>query len=144
MLRLADCLGMYCCVETNAYRQEVQKAYELDKVAWEHEAARHKRAGTVFVVKPGVNMSRVRTKFRIGRTWNRQVSRYRDEVLALFLEHIHNYMDVISPEEREKFVGEFIRRAKLTPEEVGQVFGPSPKPIDVSSCGTVTNDVTRP
>lgn len=139
MLRLADCLGAYCNVETNKFMQEHQGAYELDKAEWEREAKRHEREGTVFVMKPGRHMARVATKFRIGKSWNLRVAQYRKDVLALFLRHIRGCVEGLSPNERGRFSDEFAHRAKLSIEEKCQVFGPLPENSSRAADGPTTN-----
>ena len=147
MLQLADCIGMYCNIETNAFRQEIQKAYELDKVEWDREAERHKREGSIFVVKPGRHMTRVYSKFRIARSWNPRVSSWRKAVLDIYSKHVLGYIDVISEDERELFVDEFTRRAKLTPEEKRLLFGSLPEKtagvVDGSTTNTKANAIMK-
>lgn len=139
MLQLADCIGMYCNIETNAFRREIQEAYELDKVEWDREAERHEREGSIFVVKPGRNMTRVHTKFRIAKSWNPCVSSWRNAVLDIYSKHVLGYIDVISENERGLFVDEFTRRAKLTQEEKRQLFGSLPEKTEGVVDGSTTN-----
>lgn len=143
MLQLADCIGMYCNIETNAFRQEIQKAYELDKAEWDREAERHERDGSVFVVKPGRNMTRVHTKLRIAKSWNPCVARYRNEVLSIFSKHLQDLMSSLSLEERKHFIEEFGIRAKLMPDEVRQVFGSLPGTGDGTMNGAPTNAIMK-
>lgn len=126
LLRFADHLGSHVNVSTNSFLYEYMIASIDDEMELEMERAVCKLQGRPFMpspVKPGRNFLRVKCRQQCAKIWNTHLPNYRKDMIIVVSRRIKEYLDIISPEERRRFMEEFASRAKLSNEEKNLAFG---------------------
>ena len=146
MLTLADHLGTHSNIDTNFFETEFPKAHEQDMIELAKAREQYKRSGTVptnvSCLGFGPHKRKLSERLKIAKIWNDDIRQYRGWALGAFSDVISNNCSAMTTSESRVFVEEFIRRGKLTPDEVKQVFGSLPESTDGTSGGSMTNITT--
>ena len=141
MLMLADHLGTHAHISTNSFQGELNVARALDQAEYARakEKFRHDKECNVGSWGKGSNQEAVWTRLRIVKIWNKDIQSYRGWVFGAFTRHISDCVRGMTHEDGKHFIEEFIRRGKLSPDEVRQVFGSLPEKDIGASGGEATN-----
>ena len=127
MLELADHLGTHSIVATNFFQAEFSKADELDRIELDKARDQYKSSGTwpnnFTRERLCFRRKQVQKRFQLVKIWNQDIRQYRSWFFGAFSNVVYENFNVLPPEEKSRFKDEFIRRGKLSLEEVRQVFG---------------------
>ncbi len=147
MLQLADHLGTHSAVTTNSFQAEFSKADELDRIELDKAREQYKASGTwpSNFTRESLCFRRrqVRKRLQLVKIWNEDVRQYRGWVFGAFSKVILSNVNGMPLEGRNLFCEEFIRRGRLSPDEVKRVFGSLPESSDGTSGGPATNISTN-
>ena len=126
ILEFADHLGANVNVSTNSFLYEYMIASIDDVMEEEIERAECKLQGKPFSlspVSPSRNLLRVKRRQQCANAWNQRVRYYRRHVMISLSRRIKEYLDILAPDERRRFMDEFASRARLSNEEKKLAFG---------------------
>ena len=127
MLQLADHLGTHSTIATNCFQAEFSKADELDRIELDKAREQYKASGTWPNNFTRENLcshrKELRKRFQLVKIWNQDVRQYRGWLFGAFSKVILSNVNSMPLENRNLFIEEFIRRGRLSPDEVSQVFG---------------------
>ena len=145
MLELADHLGTHSIVATNFFQAEFSKADELDRIELDKARELYKASGTwpnnFTRERLCFRRKQVQKRFKLVKIWNQDIRQYRSWFFGAFSNVVYENFNVLPPEEKSRFKDEFIRRGKLSLEEVRQVFGSLPESMSGGSTTNLTTTV---
>ena len=146
-LQLAVHLGLLVEIPTNTWyaegmRARIQDTKELDMSLIKRGHPPARKRNRYLPIPAGECLRAWELRWRMIRQWNHVVRDYRRAVLADLRETLLKCESRLDEEEARGLRLVLPRTARLTEEEKEFVFGPSPKPGDVPSSGTVTNVTT--
>ena len=126
LLRFAAHLGVSVNISTNSFLYECMIASMDDEREMEIERVRCKLQGKPFMASPvrsGRNAIRVKNKMQCVKIWNTHLPNYRKYMIIALSRRIKEYLDILPPVERRRFMEEFASRAKLSKDERKLAFG---------------------
>ncbi len=143
MLMLADHLGTHANISTKSFQGELNKARALDQaeLARAKEKYKHDKEFPVGSWGKGSHQEAAWTRLRIIKIWNKDIQSYRGWIFGAFTKHISDCVRTMTQADGKLFIEEFIRRGKLSPDEIKQVFGSLPDEHMGSSGNSPTNAI---